>query len=331
MSHKYQVVQAPPEPVRSKKLPIATVIERRPSPKWESRSHPFKLYLPFLGRTHECEEEDRDSQRRKERERGRASRPFVVDAPEPYSYRRESSRPRIRIDSPQRGRSSVPDCRNQRSSSSSAWDWQPHRGLRRPRERSPSTERVPLRRTHSSPPPRVVEIHNHRPERSESPRSGSRTRYADRSPQSRRVRFASDVEYERMSDTSKQQEVDDRYEAPRRFNRSQSLNTDYGYDIVEERPSRGGHHSQERHARSPSPWPEKSREAQKIGTIRNTAQARPQIIQDGYQRYPRPTADDPHDLEIRSPRSRGDNRIRPEYEDVVVCDADYRRYGGRWH
>ena len=329
---KYEMVQVPPEPVRSKKHPIATAtaIERRPSPKRDSRSYPFRLYLPFLNRAHKCKEEDRESQRSKERGRERPSRPFVVDAPEPRRYRRESSRPRIRTDSPERGRSSAPDCRSQRYSSSSPWNSQPHLRARRPRERSPVNDRVPLRRTHSSPPPRPVEIHNYRSERSESPRSGSRTRRTDRSPQSRRVRFANDVECERMNNANKQREMDDRYGTPPKSNRSQSLSTDYGYDIIEERPNRR-YRSRERHARGPSPWPEKSQEMQKPGTIRNTAHARPRIIQEGYQLYPRPPADYPPNIEIRSPRSRGRNHFRPEYERVVVCDADYRRYGGRWH
>ena len=356
---RYKIRESPaklslPKLVRSKTSPVVTAIEREPSPKQEKkkkttkeevRSHPVKFGIPFLSRSPERDERRRDDghrQRCEERREARTARPFVVEAPEEYSYRRKSPRPtpsssppppppytrRRTSDSSRRARSPIPEHKSSPDS--------PHsrREPRRPRETSPVTERVPLRRSH-----RPVEVHNYESPRS---RSWSRTRDAEDHPQQgRRVRFASND--------------DDHHQAPpsRRFNRSSTSSfddIDYGYDIIKERPNRR-HREQERHARKPSPWPdrpEKSRAGSHSHShthiTRNMAPP-PRIVQDGCQRVSGSTANtsDWHqpppkpNIEIRRPRSRGHARFRrsslepePDSSSPVVCDADHWRYGGRW-
>lgn len=262
------------EPSRSRERSNSP-IERRPSPKRQSR--PFRLYFPFFRRSYEFEV-NRNTRRRREGER--AARPFVVDFPETSRHNRRSAQPRVHIASPQRGRSPVPERRTQECPAdfTSTQDQQPYREPRRPRERSPVAERVPLRRKHSLPPHRIVEIHNHRPERNGPPRAASCERYEERSPQPRRVRFSSNVECATITDDGNDNRGQSGGSEQINFPRE---NIDRRYDeAVEERPSR---RQEERQRRQPLPWSG----MQRSRTKRNITYIRPRIIQDGYRQMSR--------------------------------------------
>lgn len=318
---RYQIIQHA-EPSRSRECSRPPT-ERRPSPKRQSR--PFRLYFPFFRRGYEFEV-NRNTLRRREGER--AARPFVVDSPETSRHNRQSTQPLVHTASPRRGRSPVSERRTQEypADFTSTRDQQPYCEPRRPRERSPVAERVPLGRRQSSLPHRIVEIHNHRPERNGPPRAASRERYEERSPQPRRVRFSSNVEYATITD--------DRNDNRGQSGGSEQINFPQDnidrryYEAVEERPSR---RQEERQRRRPSPWPG----MQRSRTSPNIAHIRPRIIQDGYRQISRvgerlctegrirPNHETtPRDLESQSTE-------RPRTVDSTVFD--YRTLGTREH
>ena len=275
-----------PEPARPKERSTLS-IERRPSLK--RRSDPFKFHFPFLKRP---DDNDQDTQRRREGEgeRNRVRRTFVVDPPEI----RRHAHPRIETVSPQRGRSPASDCWRQYTpghpefTSRDPQSHQPRREPRVPRQRTPVSDRVPLRRNRSSPPPRVVEIHNHRPQNDESSRTRRHPRYEERSPQSRRVHFSRDIEYEKNSNRASRNEgnyirVEDRVQGRSNRRDSFSDNRSHEYEIFDGRLNRR-HHLQEREC---SPWLGRQRGIHRTGTAPNITHIRPRIIQQGHQHISR--------------------------------------------
>lgn len=282
---KYHIIQ-PVESRRSRERPAPIIESRKPSPSPSPpprrRSDPIRLHLPFLRRTSSESDKNRESQMCRER----VSRPFIVDFPERYRPKWQPNQRRSQTVSPQCGRYPDPEHRRQESprdpapSTRSPRDSQPNREPRRPRERSPVAERVPLRRRHSSPPPRVVAIHNHRPEENDPPKTSSRERNGEK-----RVHFASDVKCEQIKDKAPSAERDvhqGRNEGPGPHGRSDSSSDtrDQKYEIIEERPSRR-QQPQEKQTREPSPWPGKQRETQRDRATPNIIHVQPRIIQDG--------------------------------------------------
>lgn len=289
-------------------------IERRPSLK---RSNSFKLHIPFLRRNYKYDN-DQDIQRRRdgEEERNRAPRTFVVDPPETRRY----AHPRIETVSPPRGRSPASDrWRQHTPGDSNLQGHQPRREPRVPRQRTPVGDRVPLRRNRSSPPPRVVEIHNHRPENYEPSRTRAHSRYEERSPHTRRVRFSGDIGCEKNSNRAPRNEgdyirVEDRVQGRSSRRDSFSDNRNHEYEISDERPNRR-HHLQERER---SPWPARQRGTQRTGTAPIITHIRPRIIQEGHQQMSR--AGERICLESRGGPSHAGN----------VYNEGHRRYRGRW-
>lgn len=278
-----QMIQ-PVESRRSGERSTPIIIESgRPSPPARRQSDPIRIHLPFPSRTSSDSEDNRDTQMHRRCEE--TFRPFIVEPPERHRSEWQSTQRRSQTTSAQR-RSPVSDHRRQESprdttpSTPSPGESQTYREPRRPRERSPVAERVPIRRRHSSPrPPRVVEIHNHRPEEKKPSRTSSRERNGGR-----RVHFASDVECEPTREGDAPVETDDPrgqqdVPGPHRSNCS-SEHRDRDYEIFEERPNRP-QSPHERHTREPSPWPGRQRETQRDRAAPKIIQARPRIIQDG--------------------------------------------------
>ena len=307
-----------PEPARPRER-STPAFERRPSLK---RSNSFKLHLPFLRRTYKYDN-DQDTQRHRaeEGERNRVPRTFVVDPPETRRY----AHPRFETVSPQRGRSPASDRWRQHTPGDSEFPsrdpqgHQPRREPRAPRQRTPVGERVPLRRSRNSPPPRVVEIHNHRSENHGSLRTSAHPRYEERSPHNRRVRFSGDIEYERNSNKPPRNEgdyirVEDRVQGRSSRRDSFNDNRNHEYEIFDERPNRRHHLQEQEH----SPWPGRQRGIHRTGTAPIITHIRPRIIQEGHQHM-----------------SRAGERICLEsrggpYHEGNVYKKDHRRYRGHW-
>lgn len=302
-----------PGPVRPRER-SAPAIERRPSLK--RRSDSFKLHIPFLKRSYKYDN-DQDTQRHRAEEgvRNRVPRTFVVDPPETCRY----AHPRIEMVSPPRGRSPASDrWRQHTPSDSNPQGHQPRREPRVPRQRTPVGDRVPRRRNRSSPPPRVVEIHNHRPENYETSRTSAHPRYEERSPHTRRVRFSGDIGCEKNSNKAPRNEgnyikVEDRIQGRSSRRDSLSDNCKLEYEIFDERPNRR-RHLQERER---SPWPGRQRGIHRTGTAPIITHIRPRIIQEGHQQMSR--AGERICLESRGPSHAGN-----------VYNEGRRRYRGHW-
>ena len=340
-----QMIQ-PVESRRSRERSTPTIESRRPSPLPRRQSDPVRIHLPFPRRTSSESDNNRESQTHRRRESG--SRPFIVDPPERHRSERRSTQRRSQTTSPQR-RSPVSDPRRQECprdpapSTPSPRDSQTNREPRRPRERSPVAERVPIRRRHSSPrpPPRVVEIHNHRSEDTKPSRTSSRERNGEK-----RVHFASNVECGPTHERDAPVEKDGhggRQDTPGPH-RSGSFSDNRGRsdEIIEER--RRPQQPQERHTREPSPWPGRQRETQRDRAAPNIIHVRPRIIQDGNRHLSRvgericmeargrPTYETYRDefepQTIRRPL-RGFGRVRPydiRNERILIYDRDRPRW-----
>lgn len=335
-----QMIQ-PVESRRSRERSTPNIESRRPSSPPRRQSDPIRIQPPFPRRTSSDSDNNRETQMHRRREG--VSRPFIVDPPESHRSERQSTRRRSQTSSPQR-RFPVSDHRRQEGprdsapSTPSPRESQTNREPRRPRERSPVAERVPVRRRHSSPrPPRVVEIHNYRPEDKKPSRTSSRERNGEK-----RVHFASDVESEPTRERDAPVEKDDhrgRQDAPGPHRSdSSSENRNRSYEIIEERPTRP-QSPHERHARKPSPWPGRQRETQRDRAAPNIIHVRPRIIQDGNRHLSRvgericteargrPSYETYRD-EFERP-SRGFGRVRTfdiGNERIVIYDRDRPRW-----